>query len=236
MSIIISSGFWIDGDDEREIVFLFAYLASTPKINKEDIYQAIRHVGGEETIEKVGMIDYSRFKFSNYPFEHELFENVHLFALLRQFQCQYRGTGHQVEKISPKKMMDYLTRMYEQNEQENRERFEHVIHTVFYDQIPEDRRVVLIELLMKTNFHLQLFPYEMKMLDFRQDFFVRKMYYAHPHRKPVVEAFLERMASLLKVDLFKCSTSIIYFLVSENIFVFEKQEYFHLIIYSTLGA
>lgn len=182
------------------------------------------------------MIDYSRFKFSNYPFEHELFENVHLFALLRQFQCQYRGTGHQVEKISPKKMMDYLTRMYEQNEQENRERFEHVIHTVFYDQIPEDRRVVLIELLMKTNFHLQLFPYEMKMLDFRQDFFVRKMYYAHPHCKPVVEAFLERMASLLKVDLFKCSTSIIYFLVSENIFVFEKQEYFHLIIYSTLGA
>lgn len=49
MSIIISSGFWIEGDDEREIVFLFAYLASTPKINKEDIYQAIRHVGGEET-------------------------------------------------------------------------------------------------------------------------------------------------------------------------------------------
>lgn len=235
MSVVISSGYWIEGDNEKEIVFLFAYLTSTFKTDKDEIKAIIQQLGGTVALEEMGDIDYSIFKFSNYPFEHELFENIHLFALIRQFQCQKRGTGHQNESITPEKMIRFLEHTFEENEEKNRERVNHIVNTLFHDKIPQDRREVLIELLVKTQFHLTLFPYEMQMLDFRQDFFVRKMYYAHPHRKEVVNSFLLRLECLLKVELSKRMTSIIYFLVSENILVFEKQEYFQLYIYSTLG-
>lgn len=54
---------------------------------------------------------------------------------------------------------------------------------------------------MKTAFHLQLFPYSMKVLDLRQDYFVRKMLYTYPHRKENLDLFLSRMSHLLRADL-----------------------------------
>lgn len=235
MSIVISSGYWIEGPNEKEIVFLFAYIVSSFKTNQEEIQKAIIDLGGASELMKLKDIDYSEFKFSNYPFETELFNNIHIFALMRQLQCKARGTSHTNEKITFKRMDEFLTAKYKENEEANRERFTHVVHTLLHDKIAIEKRERLIELLMKTAFHLQLFPYTMKVLDLRQDYFVRKMLYAYPHRKKGLDLFLSRMSHLLRVDLSQREISVIYFLVSENIFLFEKQEYFHLCVYSNLG-
>lgn len=235
ISIVISSGYWIEGPDEKEIVFLFAYIVSSFKTDQKEIYNTIADLGGASELSKLQNIDYSEFKFSNYPFETELFNNIHIFALMRQLQCKVRGTSHIREKITFNRMDEFLKSKYRENEEANRERFNHVVHTLLHDKVPIEKRERLIELLMKTAFHLQLFPYIMKVLDLRQDYFVRKMFYTYPHRKKVLDLFLSRMSHLLRVDLSKWEISIIYFLISENIFIFEKQEYFHLCVYSNLG-
>ncbi|MGM0258426.1 hypothetical protein IGK73_000261 [Enterococcus sp. AZ102] len=98
-------------------------------------------------------------------------------------------------------MDKFLKSKYRENEETNRERFTHIVHTLLYDKIIYEKRERLIELLMKTAFHLQLFPYSMKVLDLRQNYFVRKMLYTYPHRKENLDLFLSRMSHLLRADL-----------------------------------
>lgn len=66
----------------KKIVFLFSYIVSSFKTDQEEIYNTIIALGGASKLKKIKNIDYSEFKFSSYPFEAELFNNIHVFALM----------------------------------------------------------------------------------------------------------------------------------------------------------
>lgn len=233
MEIIHDNGYWIRGRNEKEEIMLFAYLASSFGLPTTEVKEILVSYGAQEQLDEFATFDLTFYKFSNYPFEENFFEHLYLFSLLRQFQFQRKEHGEITPSI--KVVTDLLRTVYEENELENHQRFSHVVHTMCHESVPYEKRELLIQLFIKTSFHLKLFPYKMKIFDLRQDFFVRKMYDAHPHRRALIEPFMKQMSHLLGIELNQREISIVYFLVSENILTFEQQHYFHLYVYSTLG-
>ncbi|MGM0182397.1 hypothetical protein IGK74_001318 [Enterococcus sp. AZ150] len=233
MEILQDNGYWIKGKNEQEEIMLFAYLASLFGLDTNELKELVSEFGGQAQLAELETFDFTFYKFSNYQFEEKFFEHLYLFSLLRQFQFNQKIGVEEI--VSVDVVTNLLRNGYEENELEAHQRFSHVVHTMCHDTVSYEKRELLIQLFIKTNFHLKLFPYKMRIFDLRQDFFVRKMYHTHPHRRAMIEPFMKQMSQLLNVDLFQREISIIYFLVSENILTFEQQYGFHLYVHSTLG-
>jgi len=199
MKIIQENGYWIRGKNEKQEIMLFAYLASSFGLPTTEVKEILVSSGVQAQLDEFSRFDLMFYKFSNYPFEENFFEHLYLFSLLRQFQFQCKE--HVDNTPSIKVVTGLLCTAYEENELENNQRFSHIVHTMCHETVLYEKRELLVQLFIKTSFHLKLFPYKMKVFDLKQDFFVRKMYDAHPHRRALIELFMKQMSHLLGIEL-----------------------------------
>lgn len=227
MTIDVSSGYWIKGKNEYEVILLFSYITTLYRTNKEEVYKLLSptlvsyydHVSQNEVLFK-------------HPFEAELIRTIYLFTLLRSYQV------HQHEDTSKNylnELISFLKQTFEKIKEQHYEHCKMVIDTFYSETIEENKREELIRLIYKVAFYVELFPYEFSMLSRRQEFMVEKMYETSPTRKVCLESFISRLQQLTKIPLHKRKHSLIYFIMELDILVFEEYKPFYLGIYSNLG-
>lgn len=166
-------------------------------------------------------------------FEREILDNIFLMTLVRE--KQYRLALKEVNKLTLKDISNYLISVYDQNWLEAYDRYTEVVNTLYHDKINSENRKKLVEILVRTAFYTKLLPYSLEVLDFKQDFFVRKMYAERPKRKETLENLLYRLSKLLSMDFTFRKNSLIYYIVSFNLLLFEYERSFKILVHSNLG-
>lgn len=233
VQIKVSSGYWIVAKNEVEGIMFAAHLASIFFWDQEEIKQVLIDHGGEEFLQEEAYRELEKFAFSDHPFVKVFCTNIQLFSLIMQYQQGKRKK--EVVQVDPSLAVCYLESTMMEVTTRYHARISHTVHTVLHDTMTEPKRERLIELLVAVAFQWELFPYSVETVDLRQDFFVRKMSYLHPKREQLLDQFILRMHRLIHVPFNARRTSLIYFLISENLFTFETREAFQLFVYSSLG-
>lgn len=233
IQIKVSSGYWINANNKIEWVMFATHVASTYFWDQNELRQIIINYGGESFLENESAAELERFSFADHPLVHIFYTNIYYFSLIYQYQKNQGGKqevtiDHTVALVQLKKATEEVHKKYHA-------RIAHTIHTVLYELLDPIKRERLIDLLLAVAFQWELFPYDVDLVDLRQDYFVRKMIYLHPKREQILTEFINRMTHLVHVPFTGRRTSLMYLLIFENIFTFEKREAFTVFVYSSLG-
>lgn len=228
MTIVISNGYWIEATSEYEYIILIAGIMNLFKTDKTELVECLTETEREIYQKKI-----SQNIYAMNTFEREILNNIFLMTLVREKQC--RLAKKQTKILTLDCVSTYLLSVYDQNWLETYDRYTSVIDTLYHDKIKSVHRRKFVELLVRTAFYTKLLPYSLEVLDFKQDFFVRKMYVERPKRRETLENLICRLSGLLDMDFTFRKNTLIYHIVSSNLLLFEYEQQFKLFIHSNLG-
>ncbi|MGX7153475.1 hypothetical protein ACWOEY_11370 [Enterococcus sulfureus] len=219
MTIDVSSGYWIKGENEYEVIFLFSYITTLYRTNKEEVYKLL----SPTLVSYYKYVSQSEMLFKH-PFEVELIRTIYLFTLFRSSQI------YQNEDTSKEYLNELILFLKQTIEQVRKKHYVHcksIIDTIYNETAEESKREELTNLICKVAFYLELFPYEFSMLSRRQEFMVEKMYETSPGRKEFLNEFILRLQQLTKIPLNKRKHSLIHFIAEFEILFFEEYKPFY---------
>lgn len=221
MTVVIDNGYWIKASSEYEFIMLISGIINLFEIDKAELIEFLNKAERKVYQEKI-----KKNLYTFNIFEREVLNNVVLVTLMRE--KQYRLAKKGVKGPTLEDVFSYVFSVYDQNRLETYDHYKNMIDMLYHSKIKFQKRKKLVEILVRTTFYIKLLPYSLEVLDFEQDFFIRKMYIEHSKRGKTLEYLIYQLSRLLDTDFTFYKNNLMYSIVSSNLLLFENEGNFKL--------
>ena len=227
ITIVSKSGYIMECDQEWFKMMLFTHLACFYQWDSQELDTWLYEQGRSDIVERIDAHNFDDLTFAQTFFENKFFVLLSKLTVIRQKQMN-----------STKNFDDILIFLDEKltaSENKVQKKWDYVLEQISMSQMSSEQQQQLFQLLVRANFQIELFPYNMSVIPLRHMLFADKYALNYPEKCEELRLFIERLSSYCSIDFTYRYPVIFHFLVIMDIVTLHNRRATTIYVHSDLG-